>query len=492
MKTLRIMSGDARMRLVIWIVACSSLAYLYLFTRPVHAEASPAAANEDVYQTLKSGERIERNDRYVTPAKPTVYLTFDDGPSQHTAEVLDILQKERVSATFFALGSMAEKHPDIIKRIVNEGHGLGNHTYNHEYEQLYSDFNNFWGQIRKTENILHDIAGIRPAIVRAPGGTYTNFDAFYDYYMKKAGYTVYDWNVDSGDARRKNVPAKQIAANVKKSPLRHELIVLMHDGAGHGETVKALPEIIRYFKSKGYAFAPITDKVKPVRFVLGPTKWTRKTSYASFSGMLAHMERDKAAANRDKAAEKPLNAGGQMKRPAGHENRLAVGQVAGPAGRAVRPDSGKEAHTAMQKPSGDSRQTKSAPKAVSVNGSGPDADKGKPGVRVEKGYVSLRLLAEQMGGQVAWDGKRKMATIRYGSSIAQYFPEQQTIRFHSVTKEVTIRHAEMSLKNGKIIVPLQETLDLLRSGGGNLAAAERLAFGSLEPAIRADTLRAKV
>src|SRR5690606_38338236 len=98
------------------------------------------------------------------------------------------------------------------------------------YKDLYPDFDRFWSQVSRTEAILEKITGEKTRLVRAPGGTYTKFDAFYFYFMEQSGYKVHDWNVDSGDSKRKGVPASEIIANVKNSLLKHEMNVLLHDG----------------------------------------------------------------------------------------------------------------------------------------------------------------------------------------------------------------------------------------------------------------------
>ncbi|MEC0105492.1 polysaccharide deacetylase family protein [Paenibacillus taichungensis] len=196
-----------------------------------------------------------------------VYLSFDDGPGNHTREVLDILRKEQVLATFFVLGEQAERYPEMIRVVVEDGHALGNHTFNHNYEQLYSDFKVFWKQIKQTESVVERITGFRPNLVRAPGGTYGHFDKSYFDLLKLGGYTVMDWNVDSGDSKRKGVPAKEILRNATKVPAgAHSVIVLMHDGGAHAETVKALPGIIKYYRDQGFRFDTMKASDEPVQF----------------------------------------------------------------------------------------------------------------------------------------------------------------------------------------------------------------------------------
>jgi len=199
-------------------------------------------------------------------AEKKVYLTFDDGPSDLTLEVLDILQKEGIKGTFFVLGEQAEARPEIINRIYEEGHVIGNHTYDHRYDKLYGHFQDFWTQIKKTEEVIRLITGERPQLVRAPGGTAGHFDQAYFDLMEQGGYRVFDWNVDSGDSKRRGVPAKEIVKGATAKVSGSEAIVLLHDSKGHEESVKALPEIIAYYKKQGYAFDVLTPDMQPVQF----------------------------------------------------------------------------------------------------------------------------------------------------------------------------------------------------------------------------------
>ncbi|MFC3750400.1 polysaccharide deacetylase family protein [Paenibacillus sp. GCM10012306] len=199
-------------------------------------------------------------------AAKTVYLTFDDGPSKITREVLDILQKEGVKATFFVLGNAAKSYPELINAIWEQGHTIGNHSYDHDYHNLYSGFTAFWDQIKQTENIIREITGERPRLVRAPGGTFGHFDDTYFQLLNQAGYLVMDWTVDSGDSRRKGVPAAEILQESTKDLTSSEVVLLLHDGGGHGESAKALPGIIARYKAAGYTFKVLDDSVKPVQF----------------------------------------------------------------------------------------------------------------------------------------------------------------------------------------------------------------------------------
>lgn len=234
---------------------------------------------EDVYNKLEKGELILKDRKYQKDEKPTVYLTFDDGPSYLTRKILDILKKEDIEATFFVIGQSIKGNEDIMKRMVNEGHSIGNHTYSHQYNKIYTSFSEYWGEVQKTEDLIYETIGERPSLVRAPGGTYKNWDSFYFYYMDQANYIIHDWNVDSGDSKRAGVPTTNIIHTVKKSILKSKLIVLMHDGYGHKNTVEALPAIIEYYRELGYQFKPLTVNTEPIIQPLSKPFWTRKDDY---------------------------------------------------------------------------------------------------------------------------------------------------------------------------------------------------------------------
>lgn len=109
----------------------------------------------------------------------------------------------------------------------------------------------------------------------------------------EAGFSIHDWNVDSGDSKRRGVPAKEIIGNIKRSKISRDLVVLVHDGAGHEETVKALPEIIRYYQAKGYRFEALSEQVTPVTFHVGKVKWDRTKTDAEDPALFAAVRKMK-------------------------------------------------------------------------------------------------------------------------------------------------------------------------------------------------------
>ncbi|GBF10181.1 polysaccharide deacetylase family protein [Tepidibacillus sp. HK-1] len=263
-----------------------------------------AESADPIYQTLLSGKRILKERNFIEEEKATVYLTFDDGPSELTPKVLDILKKEGIKATFFVVGKAAEQNKKIIKRIVEEGHSIGNHSYTHQYKNLYSSFSDFWQEIQKTEKVIYDITGIRTSLVRTPGGTYKNWDSFYFYFMDQADYLVYDWNVDSGDSKRIGVPAKEIIATVKQSKVTKKLIVLMHDSKSHVNTVGALPSIIKYYKEKGYQFKALSEQVEPIIQPETATRWKRNNEFEIRDTFVREVEKKKIAEVEQKEEQK--------------------------------------------------------------------------------------------------------------------------------------------------------------------------------------------
>ena len=224
--------------------------------------------NKPVYDAYGLWERQKENLPMVLPdlkpydEVPLVYLTFDDGPDDKiTPKILDILKEEQVPATFYVLGYMVQKNPDVLKRIFNEGHAIGNHSYNHDYNDLYSAPWNFIVQMYTTDDILLKLIGVRPLIIRAPGGSAGMFTENYWPMVKAMGYAEHGWNVSTEDATRERPNAStqvnHVLNQLGKNPPR-SVIVLMHSTGGKDETAKALPEIIHLFKDWGYKFGVVT------------------------------------------------------------------------------------------------------------------------------------------------------------------------------------------------------------------------------------------
>nr|WP_246246212.1 polysaccharide deacetylase family protein [Paenibacillus lemnae] len=191
------------------------------------------------------------------PANRQIALTFDDVPDpRFTPQVLDILKKENVKATFFVVGSRAKKHPSLVKRMKFEGHTIGNHSYNHAQFGLLS-LPEFQSQIKKTNMIIQKITGETPTLIRPPYGDITEEQLLW---ARKHQYKVVNWNVDSLDWKGLN--KEQIKENIL-SAAGPGAIVLQHAGGGKGSdlsgTLQALPEVIHDLRSKGYSFVTLPE-----------------------------------------------------------------------------------------------------------------------------------------------------------------------------------------------------------------------------------------
>ncbi len=189
------------------------------------------------------------------PAQPLeIYLTFDDGPTDSTTpKVLDVLKKENVRATFFVVGRQIKGREKILKRTAEEGHSIGIHTYSHRYDEIYADKAALLKDIEKCRGAIKKVLpDYNKNLYRFPGGSFlcpSLREA-----VTRAGYRYYDWNASAGDAEGRYT-AKQLFENaIRTSEGKTPVVLLMHDGVGYKNTVRALPEIIRRFKNEGYVF----------------------------------------------------------------------------------------------------------------------------------------------------------------------------------------------------------------------------------------------
>jgi len=199
----------------------------------------------------------------------TIYLTFDDGPSYLTNQILDILKRENVAATFFVIGRSIDEYADTVKRAYNEGHTVALHSFSHDYKYIYSADQNYFDDLNKIKNKVYSITGNNSRIIRLPGGSSNTVSKKYNQNivtritnnLNENDYYYFDWNVDSGDASGK-LPKEQIYNNTISALHQGQNIVLMHDTAAKKTTVEALPDIIKYAKENGYTFAKITKNTR--------------------------------------------------------------------------------------------------------------------------------------------------------------------------------------------------------------------------------------
>ena len=183
-----------------------------------------------------------------------IALTFDDGPdSTYTKQVLDILKQHQVPATFFVIGNQVHRHPDVMKRIVDEGHVVANHTWSHPNLMKVSD-TKVRQEITKTYQAVEKVTGKKMAMLRPPYGAVKGKEKV----IQQMGISVIQWDIDTLDWKPGQTPDQII-----KSVVHHVSpgsIVLQHSGGGdRSATVQALPQLIQNLKQQGYQFVTVNE-----------------------------------------------------------------------------------------------------------------------------------------------------------------------------------------------------------------------------------------
>ncbi len=207
---------------------------------------------------------LKRNVEVAVLPQTTVYLTFDDGPSLLTMQVLDILKAYDVKATFFVIKQKAALEP-ILLRAFQEGNTVALHSDQHVYTTIYASSNNFYTDLESIQNWVENLTGNHSMIYRFPGGSSNTKSDFNPGIMSTLTKSVeskdfhyFDWNVSSGDGYSKTT-TDQIINNVTKNiRVGKSYVVLMHDSSGHEATIAALPNILEYLQSIGAVILPIT------------------------------------------------------------------------------------------------------------------------------------------------------------------------------------------------------------------------------------------
>ena len=232
--------------------------------------------NVSTYCCLLSPINIEGNSKNndfekdnTNEEKKIAYLTFDDGPCKNTELILDILKENNVHATFFIISPYIEPHIQFVKRAYEEGNAIGNHTADHEFKYVYTCEESFFKSFNKQQKFIKEVTGSDCTIFRFPGGSNNtivknsrgkDFTKNITFKLNEVGVNVYDWNVDSGDAKGNNIPASTLIQNIsreikdKDGNYKNPAIILMHDCMTKNTTVEALPGIIKLLKDAGYDF----------------------------------------------------------------------------------------------------------------------------------------------------------------------------------------------------------------------------------------------
>lgn len=243
--------------------------------------AAPAAAAEPepepeepgperpAYQELYPEMYAQPHEWNSVMKSKVCYLTFDDGPSARTPEVLEILERYGVKATFFVAGKDTEQTRQWMRDIVKAGHTIGVHSYTHSYRTIYASVEAFLDDFAKEYHLIEEATGTPPQIFRFPGGSINAYNGqIYQEIvseMVRRGFVYFDWNRANGDAVSNPPAAATLAKNaLDRLGQSSRVILLMHDSKGHATTVASLPAVIEGYLNAGYSLEALTPEVKPI------------------------------------------------------------------------------------------------------------------------------------------------------------------------------------------------------------------------------------
>jgi peptidoglycan/xylan/chitin deacetylase (PgdA/CDA1 family) len=260
-----------------WQFLCGAVVLLMvlavLVEYKVHKKTIETSGMEITEETTTEEESEEEEEEETGqgeyPDEKKVYLTFDDGPSVNTQQILDILDYYDVKATFFTITNTSESAIESMKRILESGNTLAIHSVSHEYSAVYGSIEDFQDDVLGQQQFIYENTGYKTWFYRFPGGSSTSkavcgMDNCIDF-LDEEGFEYFDWNVDSGDASGNNIPAETIIDNVLSAiGSGDEYIVLMHDAPAKSTTVEALPAIIESLLEDGYKILPITKNTEPI------------------------------------------------------------------------------------------------------------------------------------------------------------------------------------------------------------------------------------
>lgn len=243
--------------------------------------ATEASNTQTKIGNLQNNTDIEENEGKITgvtemPAedyKHKVYLTFDDGPSIYTDEILDILDRYDIKATFFVVGKESDSAKEALCRIVEGGHTLGMHSYSHKYKEVYRSVDAFAEDFWKLRDYLYEVTGVESSVYRFPGGssnTVSSIDMWeFADYLDSQDVVFFDWNISSGDAGSTLLDVDTLVENCTADITEREnSVILMHDSANRHTTIEALPIIIENILAlEDTVILPITEDTEPVQHI---------------------------------------------------------------------------------------------------------------------------------------------------------------------------------------------------------------------------------
>lgn len=257
-------------KLAIIITVITALgAGIYSACIPGMVYAPEASAYAEAYEAGVDWEALENPAANITDALivnkedaqgKVAYLTFDDGPTEMTHRVLDVLAYYDIKATFFVVGETVSYHPEILKRVFEEGHSIANHTYSHDYDVVYGTREQFEGELLKCEDMIGQVIGKENVqkLFRFPGGSKDEWKYLYRIIADEMGYKFVDWNALNGDADGQPFSHERCLEEIENYCTdTGDVIILMHDTATKEITADMLPEVIDFLIEEGYTFDKI-------------------------------------------------------------------------------------------------------------------------------------------------------------------------------------------------------------------------------------------
>jgi len=201
-----------------------------------------------------------------------VFITFDDGPSTVTSQILNTLKQENVKATFFVLGSRVEVQPDMVKRIYEEGHFIANHGYSHKYNAIYQSPQTVLDEFNRCNEAVQkaiQVPEYNSHLFRFPGGSvggrYAEIKNEATELLKQNNIMYVDWNALTGDAETNDLSVELEIRRLQETISgRNSVVILMHDAQAKKVTAEALPQIISYLRGEGYEFKNFYDIMKNI------------------------------------------------------------------------------------------------------------------------------------------------------------------------------------------------------------------------------------
>lgn len=226
--------------------------------------------SRSIIESTNEKSEVTRKKEYAKQNKidqkeNAIYLTFDDGPTNVTDELLDILSDYHMNATFFMVGPNIKQYPEVVKRMHEEGFGLALHGMTHDVYKIYRNETAPLEEMLENQEILSEVTGMSTEVIRLPYGSIPYLTEGMRYMLAQYNFKIRDWNVDSLDWKLNNKSYVQHTIQEIEEMKQKGLtpVILLHD---RQETVKHLPKLLSYLKEQGYKTKILTNDSPPLTF----------------------------------------------------------------------------------------------------------------------------------------------------------------------------------------------------------------------------------